>query len=200
MNTEASFKNQSLLKDIVANFYPEGRYHFQVQQNTAVNFILSIYPHYVNKIDDNTPQPVGAYHYQTRKDIIHDLDQWLSYRGLFTLRAIVKTIAQPATPTLKATFDDGKTMPEEMSEILNCIKFQNREAECIYQNNIYGMLGDKTHHEQARRMQYTDWLLNTIYQDCQVFVKPHADKFKTGKGGNHVWIAENDERILMIHL
>jgi hypothetical protein len=118
----------------------------------------------------------------------------------FILRAITKTADQPAPPTLKATFDLGKTMPEALSEILNCIKYQNREAECIYQNNIYGMLGDKRHWEEARRMQYTDWLLNTIYQDCQVFVQLHADKFKTGKGGNHVWIAENDERILIIHL
>lgn len=91
-------------------------------------------------------------------------------------------------------------MPKEISEILNCVSFRNKQGQTIYVNNIYCHLGDKNTNEQAHRMPYNDWLLLSIFIDCNVFIIPSAERFKTGKGGNHIWIAENDERILMIHL
>jgi hypothetical protein len=193
-------KNEILLMDISVNLYPDTRYHFNVAQSSPVNFTLSIFPDTVTIIDGAQLTPIASYEYNDRNDIIKDLDHWLTIRGIFSLRAIISTLDQEQPPTLKATFEKGKTIPQELTEILECIKFQNREGASIYENNIYGMLGEKRHAEIARRMEFNDWLLNSMYQDCQVFIKPDQTKFKTGKGGNHIWIVENNERILMIHL
>lgn len=186
------------MEDLKKGLYPLGRYHFHCANVQYGIIQLEIYPATVTKLNDDA-EAIQSYSYMHRNEIIQDLEHWQSLD-----RVMLRALAPPGSPesatTLTATVENGKTVPPEIAEILNCVSFWNREGLTIYENNIYGLLGNKTTHEQARTQAYDDWLLNSILTDCTVFVKPHADRFKAGKGGHHVWVAEYDERILMIHL
>lgn len=197
MNTTIKFYNNDLFTDIQSGFYTKGSYAIHVEQTGNPGMCLHIYPYSIRKVEDSTEPPIKSYGYHYQKEIINDLEKWKTGR-LLSLVAIAKATSQDL-PRLQATIDNGMTIPPELKELLNCITFWNNEGESILLNNIYGHYGDEQTQRQARNMEFKDWQLNNIYIDCKTFVKPCADRFQTGKGGNHVWIAEGNDRIFMIH-
>jgi hypothetical protein len=90
------------------------------------------------------------------------------------------------------------------SNILECVKFWNREGEDVYVKNRFGTLGSKETNQMALDMSYDDFVLEMLLTDCKTFVKSKfatdSDiKFECGRTRSHVWVHENDERKLMIY-
>jgi hypothetical protein len=90
------------------------------------------------------------------------------------------------------------------SQILDCVKFWNREGESIYVNNRFGTLGSKETNEMALNMSYQDFILEMLMIDCRTFCNSNfaseSDiKFESGRVRSHVWLHENDNRTLMIY-
>jgi hypothetical protein len=90
------------------------------------------------------------------------------------------------------------------SNILECVKFWNREGEDIYVKNRFGTLGSKETNEMALKMSYDDFILEMLMIDCRTFCnsKFASDsdiKFESGRTRSHVWLHENDDRKLMIY-
>lgn len=83
----------------------------------------------------------------------------------------------------------GKRLPKPLWELIHCLNFWNQEGVACHQMNG----------EQAE--SYQDFILKCMACDCRIFVEPHSDKFITGTGGNHIWIAgkKTGERILIFH-
>lgn len=96
----------------------------------------------------------------------------------------------------KAEFEDvlvglqeTKILPPELYEIIHCLQFWNQEGRKCYEMN------------KDQGEEYRDFIIRCIAADCRVFVEPHAEKFITGRGGNHVWVTDrlSNERLLLIH-
>jgi hypothetical protein len=90
------------------------------------------------------------------------------------------------------------------SNILECVKFWNREGISIYSKNISGALGSKETNELARSTTYADFVLEMLMIDCRTFCKSNfatkSDiKFESGRVRSHVWFHEDDDRKLMIY-
>lgn len=84
----------------------------------------------------------------------------------------------------------GKRLPKELWEVIHCLTFWNQEGiECHRMNG-------------KEDESYEDFILTAMACDCRVFVEPCSDMFITGRGGNHIWIADkkSGERILVFHL
>ena len=91
------------------------------------------------------------------------------------------------------------------SNILDCVKFWNREGLDVYSKNISGELGSKETNEVARTMTYDDFVLEMLMIDCRTFCNSEfaskSDiKFESGRVRSHVWFHENDDRKLMIYV
>ena len=89
--------------------------------------------------------------------------------------------------------------------ILECVKFWNREGKDIYSKNISGALGSKETNELARSTTYSDFVLEMLMIDCRTFCnstnsKTSRVKFESGRVRSHVWFHEDDERKLMIYV
>ncbi|EHQ25526.1 hypothetical protein [Mucilaginibacter paludis] len=84
---------------------------------------------------------------------------------------------------------EAEHLPAELNEIVHCLQFWNQEGVKNFNMNKEG------------QESYQDFILRCIAADCRAFVQPHADRFITGKGGNHVWVSDRqtDKRILIIH-
>jgi len=84
---------------------------------------------------------------------------------------------------------ETKILPPELYEVIHCLQFWNQEGRKCYQMN-----GEAYE-------DYKEFILKCIAADCRVFIEPHAEKFITGRGGNHVWVTDkiSKERILLIH-
>ena len=88
--------------------------------------------------------------------------------------------------------------------ILECVKFWNREGKDIYSRNISGALGSKETNELARSTTYDDFVLEMLMIDCRTFcnsgfAKKSGIKFESGRVRSHVWFHEDDDRKLMIY-
>ena len=53
--------------------------------------------------------------------------------------------------------------------ILECVKFWNREGKDVYSKNISGALGSKETNELARSTTYDDFVLEMLMIDCRTF-------------------------------
>jgi len=87
--------------------------------------------------------------------------------------------------------------------LLDCMKFWNREGEKAIEKNKSGEWGSKETNQMAKEMQPDDFLLEMILGDCRTFCKSDkADEigeFECGRTRSHVWVHQNGERVLMFH-
>lgn len=91
--------------------------------------------------------------------------------------------------------------------ILECVEFWNRSHKEIHAKNLSGELGTKKTNEFAKISQYDDWLLEMIRTDCKTFCNQDYSerglfveniKFETGRTRSHVWVHQDDKRVLML--
>jgi hypothetical protein len=89
------------------------------------------------------------------------------------------------------------------SNILDCVKFWNREGHDIHKRNLEGTLGTKETNEMAAKMVAEDFILEMLLGDCKTFSKAltrlKGVRSKSGRTRSHVWFHQDDERMLMIH-
>ena len=90
------------------------------------------------------------------------------------------------------------------TNIIDCVRFWNREGEDVYVKNRFGTLGSKETNAMALKMQYDDFVLEMLLIDCKTFInskwaKESGIKFEIGRTRSHVWVHENNERVLMIY-
>ena len=93
-----------------------------------------------------------------------------------------------------------------------CINFWNREGFHIYISNLEGTLGTKENNEEAKNTPFSSWILEMILCDAKTYAKPNFEetkklslvkdgkKLEAGRTSSHVWIHEDDERVMMIHV
>ena len=91
------------------------------------------------------------------------------------------------------------------TNILECVKFWNREGKDVYTKNKSGDLGSKETNAMALKMAYDDFVLEMLLIDCKTFInskiaKDTGIKFECGRTRSHVWVHENDNRVLMIYV
>ena len=91
------------------------------------------------------------------------------------------------------------------SNILECVKFWNREGEDVYSKNLTGELGSKETNELAKKTTYDDFVLEMLMIDCRTFcnsgfAKKSDVSFESGRTRSHVWFHENDDRKLMLYV
>ena len=89
------------------------------------------------------------------------------------------------------------------ANILECVKFWNREGEDVYNKNRSGDLGSNETNAMALKMSYDDFVLEMLLIDCKTYInskwaKESGIKFEIGRTRSHIWVHENDERKLMI--
>ena len=90
------------------------------------------------------------------------------------------------------------------NNILECVKFWNKNGEVAIENNLSGKWGDKETQKMATEMKPDDFLLEMLLRDCKGFInsefaKNSGDKYECGRTRSHIWIHINDKRVLMIH-
>jgi len=80
-------------------------------------------------------------------------------------------------------------LPEPLRELLNYLQFYNQHGKEIFKTAA--LTGEN----------YRDCTLRQLEQDCDVVIKSAEDKYTSGAGQNHIWIAEqfSGKRILLIH-
>jgi len=80
-------------------------------------------------------------------------------------------------------------LPLQLYEIVHCLSFWNQEGRKMFALN---KVADQT---------FREFILKCIAADCRAMIEPWHDLFITGKGGNHIWIADrlSGERIFLIH-
>jgi len=91
------------------------------------------------------------------------------------------------------------------NNIIECVKFWNREGLNVYSKNISGDLGSKETNELARTTTYDDFVLEMLSIDCRTFcnsefAKNSKVRFESGRVRSHVWVHEDDDRKLMIYV
>jgi len=91
------------------------------------------------------------------------------------------------------------------TNILECVKFWNREGEDTYAKNRSGDLGTEETNEMALKMSYDDFVLDMLLIDCKTFSNTKDatckdTKIEVGRTRSHVWVHENNERVLMIYV
>ena len=77
-----------------------------------------------------------------------------------------------------------------------CVAFWNREGERIRQQNIDGVLGSPDTQLLAQRTLPKRWLLEMIASDCRIVTGDKPD-WDSGRGGSHVWLHYQGERVMM---
>jgi len=110
----------------------------------------------------------------------------LQVKGFYNLRGHTKQVIY--SRVLVGVLET-QTLPPELFEVVHCLTFWNQEGADCYMMNA------------ENQESYSDFILKCIAADCRAFVEPCADRFITGKGGNHVWVShkESGKRILFIH-
>ena len=89
---------------------------------------------------------------------------------------------------LIAALENLPTLPDDLYKMLENITFWNFDGENCHTMNC------------KNDDNYKDFILRVIASDATAFVDAHPH-YLTGKGGNHVWIAEKStgKRVLVIH-
>lgn len=95
----------------------------------------------------------------------------------------------PHDDLLLGCLEKGKRYPKELWALLDCLSFWNQEGQKCHQLN------------SGEGESYRDFILRCMACDCRVYVKTHEDKFITGTGANHIWVADkkSGNRILIFH-
>jgi len=111
---------------------------------------------------------------------------------------------KPIIMTIKVQDERKESDNYVTSQILDCVGFWNREGELTYYKNKSGDLGSDVTNEMALKMSYDDFTLEMLLTDCKTFInskfsKDSDIKFECGRTRSHVWVHENDERVLMLH-
>lgn len=86
--------------------------------------------------------------------------------------------------------------------VIECIRFWNRENEDIYQRNLDGTLGTHSTNEYARKTQQDDWLNEMILTDCKTMCNGKNGQelgYTCGRTRSHVWLHKGNERVMMIY-
>lgn len=91
------------------------------------------------------------------------------------------------------------------ANIIECVKFWNREGEDTYVKNRFGTIGSKETNEMALNMSYDDFVLEMLLIDCKTFSRTKDAtckdiKIEAGRTRSHIWVHENGERVLMIYV
>lgn len=84
---------------------------------------------------------------------------------------------------------ESALLPPELNEIVHCLSFWNQEGKECYDINRKG------------QESYADFILRCVAADCRALIQPYSERFLTGNGGNHVWVADGvtKGRLLIIH-
>ena len=90
------------------------------------------------------------------------------------------------------------------SNILECVKFWNREGKDVYTKNKSGDLGSAYSNELANKVSYDDFVLEMLLSDCKTIINSKwaidsGINFECGRTRSHVWVHEDDDRKLMIY-
>jgi hypothetical protein len=105
--------------------------------------------------------------------------------------------------TLKIEIE--KRLPSQLFHVLACCGFWNEQGKNVYEKNKAGEMGGKYSQEQARKLSYNDFCLNSLLSEIKTFAESTGegywvDGYKYGKGGSHIWVSNaQNERILFIH-
>jgi hypothetical protein len=91
------------------------------------------------------------------------------------------------------------------TNILSCVDFWNREGIDIYKRNQIGTMGSDETNAMALLTPYDDFVLDMLLLDCKTFIKSKQaieleTTFECGRNRSHVWVHENGNRILMLHV
>lgn len=91
-----------------------------------------------------------------------------------------------------------KRIPEKFFQVLASVGFWNEQGENVYQKNREGKMGSKFTQQEANKLKYEDFVLNSLI--CDVKTVLEGTEFKFGKGGSHIWISnDKNERMIFIH-
>lgn len=96
---------------------------------------------------------------------------------------------------------ENKIVPE-LFNVFGCIGFWNKEGQNIYEMNKAGKMGGKFSQEQARKLPYTDFVLESLAHELNTLQSGESwpKGWKAGKGGSHLWVsAPNNDRAIFIH-
>ena len=89
-------------------------------------------------------------------------------------------------------------IPEKFFQVLASIGFWNEQGEDVYQKNRDGKLGSKFTQDEANKLSYEDFVLNSLVCDVQTILE--NTEFKFGKGGSHIWISNKEnQRMVFIY-
>src|SRR6185369_4331780 len=89
-------------------------------------------------------------------------------------------------------------VPSNFFQIFASIGFWNAEGKTVYEANKAGTMGSQFTQEQAKKLQYQDFVFNSLLTDIQTILE--KTDFKFGKAGSHIWVSDKDnKRILFIH-
>jgi hypothetical protein len=98
-----------------------------------------------------------------------------------------------------------KRLPSELFQVLACIGFWNEQGANVYEMNKAGKMGGKTSQEEARKLPYETFCLNSLINEIRTFAESKEQKYwptgyKAGKAGDHIWVSDaNNIRVLFIH-
>jgi hypothetical protein len=89
--------------------------------------------------------------------------------------------------------------------LMDCMKFWNREGKDIIAKNKVGAMGIPSTNEMAKTMKPDDFLLEMLLRDCKTFcnsqrAKDSGDKYECGRTRSHIWVHINDERFFMFYI
>lgn len=96
-------------------------------------------------------------------------------------------------------------MPRELVHICQSIGFWNEDGDRVYRLNQAKEMGDKFTQEQARKLSYEEYTINSLLSDLKIFSESKEPGYwpkgyKYGRGGSHIWVSnENNQRVLFIH-
>lgn len=97
---------------------------------------------------------------------------------------------------------EGKENPL-VKTLSECVDFWNRED--FVKKNAEGSYGNEETKNAAKKLAPEDFLLNCFLCDATVFSKSSDPKYTSlgkiecGRGGNHVWVCINEERVFIAH-
>ena len=72
-------------------------------------------------------------------------------------------------------------------------------------NNADGPYGNEQSKKAAKTLKPEDFMLNCFLNDAKVFSRSKEERYTSlgkiecGRGGNHVWVHINDERVFIAH-
>ena len=87
--------------------------------------------------------------------------------------------------------------------LAECVNFWNRED--FVKKNAEGPYGNEETKKAAKTLKPEDFMLNCLLSDAKIFSKSTDPKYTSlgkiecGRGGSHVWVHINNERVFIAH-